>query len=64
MQIELDGDDNEGFNSAYCLLPSFAKLKVELKTQCSRGLTILSGNREARQKEVIAEQLKREMGFA
>lgn len=23
MQIELDGDDEEGFSSAYCLLPNF-----------------------------------------
>ena len=28
MQIELDGDDEEGFSSAYCLLPNFSKVKV------------------------------------
>ncbi|CAB4007205.1 Hypothetical predicted protein [Paramuricea clavata] len=63
MQIEIEGEDNEGFSTAYHLLPNFSKMKVELKSQSSRGITMQIGNRSIRNKEVVSEEIKREMGL-
>ncbi len=63
-EIEIDFNDNDGFESAYRFLPAFSKLKVELRTECSssNGITI-DRSRTTRPKEVVSEQLKREMGL-
>lgn len=63
MQVELDMDDSEGFVNAYCLLPNFSKLKVVMKTQISGNITLAMGKRTARNKEVVSEEMKREMGL-
>ena len=63
IQVELDMDDSEGFGNAYCLLPNFYKLKVVMKTQISGNLTLAMGKRTVRNKEVVAEEIKREMGL-
>jgi hypothetical protein len=63
MRIEIEGDDDEGFANAYRLLPNFSKLKVELKSHSAGGITMPVGNRNVRNKEVVSEQIKREMGL-
>lgn len=63
MQVELDTDDSEGFQNAYCLLPSFSKLKVIMKTKISGNITLAVGKRTVRNKEVVSEEMKREMGL-
>lgn len=63
MQIELEGDDDEGFSNAYRLLPNFSKLKVELKSHSWRGTSMPIGNRNIRNKEIVSEEIKREMGL-
>jgi hypothetical protein len=63
-EIEIDINDNNGFESAYRFLPAFSKLKVEVRTKgsSSNGITI-DRSRTTRPKEVVSEQLKREMGL-
>lgn len=63
LQVELDMDDSEGFGNAYCLLPSFSKLKVVMKTQISGNISIAMGKRTVRNKEIVSEEIKREMGL-
>ena len=63
MQVELDMDDSEGFGNAYCLLPNFSKFKVVMKTQISGNITLAMGKRTVRNKEVVSEEIKREMGL-
>ena len=63
MRIEIEEDDDEGFANAYRLLPNFSKLKVELKSHSAGGITMPVGNRNVRNKEIVSEQIKREMGL-
>ena len=63
LQVELDMDDSEGFVNAYCLLPSFSKLEVVIKTQISRNISIAMGKPTVRNKEIVSEEIKREMGL-
>lgn len=55
--------DSEGFGDAYCLLPNFSKLKVVTKTQISGNITLVMGKRTVRNKEVVSEEIKRQMGL-
>ena len=48
MQVELDMDDSEGFENAYCLFHNFSKLKVVMKTQISGNITLAMGKRTVR----------------
>ena len=57
LQVELDMDDSEGFGNAYCLLPSFSKLKVVMKTQISANISIAMGKRTVRNKEIVSEEI-------
>ena len=65
VKIEIEEGDEYGLQNAIRVLPHYAKLTVELKLERLNDNLIIAadGQRRCRSKEVLSEQLKREMGL-
>ena len=64
VKVEIEESDDNSLHHAVEVLKNYSKLTVEVKLQPSPAeLSIADGKRALRSKEVVAEQLKREMGL-
>ena len=64
VKVEIDESHDNSLHYAVEVLKNYSKLTVEVKLQPSPAeLSIADGKRALRSKEVVAEQLKREMGL-
>lgn len=64
VKVEIEERDASSLLHAIHVLKNYSKLTVEVKLQPSAAeLVIVNGKRVVRTKEVISEQLKREMGL-
>ena len=64
VKVEIEEQDHSSLHHAIDVLKDYSKLTIEVKLQPSAAeLSIVEGQRVVRTKEVIAEQLKREMGL-
>lgn len=64
VKVEIEKSDDNSLHHAVEVLKNYSKLTVEVKLQPSPAeLSIADGKRALRSKEVVAEQLKREMGL-
>ena len=64
-KIEIAKEDENSLFQAISILKDYSKLLVEIRSHPSfmPGISIQDGNRKVCSKEVITEQLKREMGL-
>ena len=64
VKVEIEERDPSSLHHAINVLKDFSKLTIEVKLQPSAiDLPIINGARVIRTKEVVTEQLKREMGL-
>ena len=64
VKVEIEESDDNSLHHAVEVLKNYSKLTVEMKLQPSLAeVSIADGKRALRRKEVVAEQLKREMGL-
>jgi hypothetical protein len=62
LNITIEEGDEESYQHALTVLPNYSRVTVEMSIQRMKEISI-SGERKYRRKEVVAEEIKREMGL-